>query len=54
MEIPNPQFISLPLAALVGGLVAYLAIRANHNVHLDKLKRLEEENMSFKVKLMDF
>lgn len=54
MELLSPQFISLPLAALVGGIVAYLAIRANHHVQLDKLKRLEEEHMQSKVQLMDF
>lgn len=54
MELLNPQFISLPLATLVGGFVVYLAIRANHRVHINKLRLLEEEHMKSKVQLMDF
>ena len=54
MEILTPQFYSLPLATVIGGLIAYIALRANHNVQLEKLKRLEDEHMKSKVQLMDF
>ena len=54
MEIFNPQFISLPLATLIGGLIAYVSLRVNHSVEVNKRKRDEEELMKSKVKRMDF
>lgn len=54
IEIANPQFVSLPLATVVGGVIAFLAIRANHHVRVQKINRLEEEYMQSRVNLMNF